>query len=246
MATKVRTKPADIIFLIDATGSMNPGIDAVKRHIGYFVTSLVNPSNPNVASVKDWRIAIYAYRDYEYDGPDKWFVANPFSRDLDTVLRQLEALHAEGGGDEPESLLDALMAIGKIDEMSKDVCNASEEDTMKWRHISRAARFVVVLTDARFHYTIPSVPGALMDDLKDTIANARIRLSIFAPEFQDFNGYEELAFIDKTIYNPVPLNDSSPVEALASFCSSDSNFNAALRDLSVYVCKSCSCACHWH
>ena len=33
---------------------------------------------------------------------------------------------------------------------------------------------------------------------------------------------------------------------LASFCSSDSNFNEALRDLSVYVCKSCSCACHWH
>ncbi len=239
-AKKVKGGVADIIFLIDATGSMAPGIDAVKRCIGDFVTSLVNPSIPYVAPVKDWRIAIYAYRDYEYDGPDKWFVANPFSRDLGTILHQLETLHAEGGGDEPESLLDALWTIGKIREMDRCVVAVSEEDATMWRHHTHAARFVIVLSDARFHDDVPSSPNTTMEDIVKVMDSALIRLTIFAPEFLDFNGYEILSECRYAKYIPVPLYESDPVQALAAFVSNDANFGTVLRNLSASICHVCT------
>ena len=46
---------ADIVFLLDATGSMGPCINAVKSNIKTFVQTLTTPTPNGGAVVKDWR-----------------------------------------------------------------------------------------------------------------------------------------------------------------------------------------------
>ena len=44
---------ADIVFLIDVSGSMAPAIDALKANIGTFVESLSKGEGNNVSPVRD-------------------------------------------------------------------------------------------------------------------------------------------------------------------------------------------------
>src|SRR4029079_15059168 len=45
---------ADIVFLLDATGSMGPCINAVKQNVTNFVTTMTTPNPNGGAVVKDW------------------------------------------------------------------------------------------------------------------------------------------------------------------------------------------------
>lgn len=50
--TKTKVKGvADILFLLDATGSMQPNIDAVKDNIGAFLDFLATPGEGNDAAL---------------------------------------------------------------------------------------------------------------------------------------------------------------------------------------------------
>src|SRR5207302_9145976 len=69
---------ADIVFLLDATGSMGPCINAVKQNIKTFVQTFTTPTPNGPAVVKDWRAKVMGYRDLDYtDVPA--MVANPFA-----------------------------------------------------------------------------------------------------------------------------------------------------------------------
>ena len=103
----------DICFLIDATGSMQPCIDDIKGNIKNFITMLTTPDANGGVMINDWRACVCGYRDFKYDpkyGKDA-MVMNKFTRDPSELESQLNALKAEGGGDEPESLLDALYTV---------------------------------------------------------------------------------------------------------------------------------------
>src|SRR5262245_54149040 len=94
---------ADIVFLLDATGSMGPCINAVKNNIKTFVQTLTTATPNGGAVVKDWRAKIMGYRDLDYtDVPA--IVDNPFVSGVPELEAQLNALNADGGGDEPETL----------------------------------------------------------------------------------------------------------------------------------------------
>lgn len=231
---------ADIIFLLDATGSMQPCINDVKNNIANFLESLKKPENPNeVTPIRDWRAAVYAYRDYNADGADKWFIANPFTRDPAVVREQLDALVADGGGDEPEDLLDALLKIGHIGETEKGA-SPEMEDPFKWRYHSQAARCVVVFTDATFHTELASAPGNDKEDVKNAIEMSKIRVSIYAPDFGavGFSGYDDLS-IDKLEYEPIPLGPSDdPRAVLAAFTGDRKNFKKTLAQLAKSVSAS--------
>ena len=68
---------ADIVFLLDATGSMGPCINAVKNNIKTFVNTFTMPTPNGPAVVKDWRAKVMGYRDLDYtDFPA--IVDNPF------------------------------------------------------------------------------------------------------------------------------------------------------------------------
>lgn len=90
----------DLLFLIDATGSMDDEIDKLKVSMADIADQIATlPEAPDV------RYALVAYR----DRGDTFVVRTyDFTPDLGDFQRTLAALRADGGGDEPEALNEAL------------------------------------------------------------------------------------------------------------------------------------------
>ena len=225
----------DIVFLIDVTGSMQPCIDALKKNIATFVDALTTGDANNSSPVRDWRASIVGYRDVT-DG-DKWIEVNPFVRDPSILKQHLSTLVAEGGGDEPESLLDALYKVATMPEAEKGDTN---NDPPGWRYRSAAARVIVIFTDASFKepIDIPEARGGTLDDITNLITSKRIILSIFAP---DMPCYDRLSAIDKSEWEPIAYDKSDKngaVRALADFTSNQEHFKNTLRQLAASVSKS--------
>ncbi len=224
---------ADLVFMVDVSGSMATCIAALRTNIEAFIDSLSRGDGNNVAPVRDWRAKVVGYRDIEADG-EAWFLDSPFVRDVAALKTQLSALKAEGGGDEPESLLDALYKVATMDANAK---GSPTEDAQKWRYRSDAARVVVVFTDARFKETmsIAEAKGGSLQDVANVLMANRIILSLFAPNFE---GYDRLSQVDKSEWEVVEADGLSPQEALQKFTSDPVNFKTTLKQLAASVSRS--------
>jgi hypothetical protein len=236
-APRAKTKGvADIVFLIDVSGSMTPIIDALRKNIEMFIDSLNKGDANNAAPVKDWRGKVVGYRDLEHAEADglPWLVDNPFVRDAVALKAQLASLRAAGGGDEPESLLDALYKVATMEASPK---GAQGEEPNKWRYRSDAARVVVVFTDASFKETLslPESKGGSLQDVANVVMANRIILSLFAPNFE---GYDRLSQIDKSEWEVVEYEGLSPQEALQKFTADPEHFRTTLKQLAASVSKS--------
>jgi hypothetical protein len=224
---------ADIVFLIDISGSMQKCIDALKANIGTFVNLLANPDPNGGNPVKDWRIKVAGYSDHLYDGND-WWVEFPFSNNLAQVTSNLADLKLAGGEDEPESLLDGLYKIAKLPSTEK----GTPADPNSWRHRHEAARVVVFFTDASFHPTmsIPEAAGGAIDDVLNAVKAAKIIIRGFCPEHE---GYFSLSEIPKCSLEFV--SDTLGAEAankLAAFTQDRAKFQKTLEALAKTVSKS--------
>lgn len=234
LAKKVRGV-VDIVFLVDVTGSMQPCIDALKNHIGTFIDTLsvkdANHSNP----IRDWRARVVGYRDHR-DNPDNWLEQHPFVADAAALRAQLSSLTASGGGDEPESLLDALYVVAKWPQSDRGA-----SDVGKWRYRSEATRVVVVFTDASFHavMTIPEAKGGVLcDDVMNPLIASRVILTVFAP---DLACHHELTMLNKSVYECIPVPDgTTPQRALEQFTGSAEGFKKTMAQLAMSVSQSAS------
>lgn len=222
----------DIVFLIDATGSMQPAIDDLKRNIKMFFNQLSKGDDNGNALVKDWRARVIGYRDVNVDS--EWYIDNPFVRDPKEIERQLDAIEADGGGDEPESLLDALYKVAKFGSTPK---MAQEEDPTMWRYRSEAARIVIVFTDASFHPTtsLGEAPNLDWTEIANLVMQEKLRLSIYAPQM---DCYDNLSQIDKCEYMPIefdPEVKNDAVYKLRDFTADTANFQKTLEQLAKTV-----------
>lgn len=238
-APQVRAKTkgvADVVFLIDVSGSMSPIIDALRKNIEAFVDSLSSGGANNAAPVRDWRGKVVGYRDIEAAQSEgiEWLEDQPFVRDAAALKAQLAMLAAQGGGDEPESLLDALYKVATMEATPK---GAQSEDSNKWRYRSDAARVVVVFTDATFKETmsIPEAKGGALQDVANVVMANRIILSLFAPNFE---GYDRLSQIDKSEWEVVEYEGLNPQQALQKFTADPANFRTTLKQLAASVSRS--------
>jgi len=106
----------DIVMCIDATGSMASIIDDVKRNALSFYQKFVDEMEAKAKSVQQLRIKVIAFRDYSVDSEamveSKFFVLDEESREFHDFVNAIEA---SGGGDEPESSLEALALAMKSD-----------------------------------------------------------------------------------------------------------------------------------
>ena len=106
----------DIVMCIDATGSMASIIDDVKRNALSFYQKFVDEMEAKTKSVQQLRIKVIAFRDYSVDSEamveSKFFVLDEESREFHDFVNAIEA---SGGGDEPESSLEALALAMKSD-----------------------------------------------------------------------------------------------------------------------------------
>lgn len=138
----------DIVFAIDATGSMGDEIDKLKRSMRAVADDIARlPSRPDLC------FGLVAYR----DRGDAFFVRGAdLTHDLGAFQSVLARLQAGGGGDYPEAMNEALhTAVHRI----------------SWRG-EGTARIVILLADAppQLHYGAPhyddDVRGALARGIK--------------------------------------------------------------------------------
>lgn len=206
---------ADIVFLLDATGSMQSCINSVKRNIAKFVQSLTEPTVNGASVVKDWRARVVGYRDCGEDNDH--YEPAPFVNSVAELETQLSKLHAHGGGDAPESLLEALYKL------AAPATVADQIDGNGWRPIGAARRFVVVFTDAPFHEPLAEPAGATIDDVINNLMTAKIILHIFAPKH--CTRYNTLAEVDKSQWHAIGS------EGLAAYTADPSKFGKIVEQL---------------
>ena len=100
----------DIVFCIDVTGSMTPILDAVKANALRFYDDVLANLIDKGKNVDELRVRIIAFRDFAAD-PDSALEESSFFLlpDERTIFSAfVDSLVPEGGGDAPESGLEAV------------------------------------------------------------------------------------------------------------------------------------------
>ncbi|HKG14828.1 MAG TPA: VWA domain-containing protein, partial [Pyrinomonadaceae bacterium] len=93
-------KTLEMVFVLDTTGSMGGLIDGAKQRIWGIINEVMQtPSHPSV------RVGLVAYRDH---GDAYVTQILPVTNDLDKVYTTLMDFRADGGGDGPEDVRQAL------------------------------------------------------------------------------------------------------------------------------------------
>lgn len=92
----------DVVFVLDATGSMGDEIDAVKQHLRSMIARFQAGS-----PVPRVRFGLVAYRDH---GDEFLTRVLELSEDPGRVEAAVRRLEADGGGDTPEAVAEALHA----------------------------------------------------------------------------------------------------------------------------------------
>jgi von Willebrand factor type A domain len=184
----------DIVFCIDVTGSMGPVIDAVKENVRSVHSLLGAAMAEKEKAISQLRVRVIAYRDFADNPADAIQMTNflTLPARTDEFETFVKRLGAGGGGDEPESGLEALsLAIDSAWERGQD----------RRRHV------IALFTDASAHplgdaatrgvstYP-PSVPSTI-DELFERwgysssqsarMENSAKRLLLFAPDTTPWN-----------------------------------------------------------
>lgn len=136
---------ADIVFCIDLTGSMSPIIENVKKSAIAFHDELVKYLGNKSRDVEQLRLKVIGFRDIYVDS--KPFEESKFfliPQEIDEYKKFVMGLRATGGGDEPESGLEALVKAIKSD---------WTQEGLKKRHV------IVIFTDASAHKLEKDVSG---------------------------------------------------------------------------------------
>jgi uncharacterized protein YegL len=106
-AAKAAKPRLEVCFVLDTTGSMGGLIEGAKQKIWSIANDMVRAKpTPEI------RLGLVAYRDRGDD-----YVTKPFdlTNDIDAIYGHLRSFQAAGGGDEPESVNEALQdAVRKM------------------------------------------------------------------------------------------------------------------------------------
>jgi hypothetical protein len=137
----------EVAFVLDTTGSMAELIDGAKRKIWSIATSIVE-TNPNA----EIRMALVVYRDRGDDYVTRVF---DLTTDIQGLYGDLLQVRADGGGDWPESVNEALhAAVNKV----------------HWSAGAGAKKIVFLVGDAPPHMDYANAPK-----YQDVVAAARGR-----------------------------------------------------------------------
>lgn len=179
---KLKNK-ADIVFLLDITGSMAPCIDDLKSNIDQLSDSFEGTQDVEV----DWRARMIGYRDFEADSETDKLVGrdNPMvssSAELKQQVRPFEAAGGGGGIEEiPESALDAIEFV---------------IENTDWVNIGEGHRIIVLLTDAPTKST--TVSGLDLNDIVQKLQEEHIKILLYGPPCTEFKMIGKLAKADFT------------------------------------------------
>lgn len=138
------------MFVLDCTGSMKGEIDAIRDAIIGFVDSI---QSEGVRA----RVGLIEFRDRLIDEEQRalLFDGQPFTSDPAAFRREVSALRAGGGGDEPESSLDAILLA------------------LRQPYEEGANKVIVLVTDAPPH--IPDREARSMEEVAAAVAAANVQ-----------------------------------------------------------------------
>ena len=132
-----KTKPAapriEVCFVLDTTGSMGGLIEAAKQKIWSICNEIVKAK-----PTPELKVGLVAFRDRGDEYVTKPF---PLTDDIDTVYGHLMEFKAEGGGDIPESVNEALAVAVK---------------QMAWSQDSSVLKMIFLVGDAPPHMDYPN------------------------------------------------------------------------------------------
>lgn len=189
------TLNVDVVMCIDVTGSMSGIINTVKSNALSFYDSFESACTRNGIGLTSLNTQVIAFRDKNVDG-DQWLLESPVyslpdnRSEFDSFVN---ALYADGGGDTPESGLEALdRAFSKSD----------------WGKDDGYHRQVVILwTDAPYlvgtDYT--ALTSSFIENKWNNMPSGR-RFILFAPygssdfnggNWGDFDGWKNIIHLDE-------------------------------------------------
>jgi hypothetical protein len=131
----------DLIFVIDQTSSMSDDIEQVKKTAKDILATIAT-------AFPDFRVAIVGYKDW---GDTEMFKDIPFSSSIGEIQSTIDSLTVQGGGDEPEAVIEALLRAIRLP--WRDGCNKQ----------------IILMGDAPPHSSVPQGPdkGKTADDVVD-------------------------------------------------------------------------------
>ena len=131
----------DLVLCIDVTSSMLPIINMVKDMALSLYDDIVSTFAIKKRKVINFRVKVIPFRDYYYDGKYAMTESRFFSLPDENFAfsEYVMGLKAKGGGDEPESALEAIALA-----MKSDWVKAVSED-------KKVKNMIVVFTDASAH-----------------------------------------------------------------------------------------------
>lgn len=175
----------DIVYVIDGTGSMQNLLDAVKERALRLYQDILDGMRDKALKVSKMRIKVIVYRDIYVDAhpfeESEFFVLPDQQEEFHAFVR---SIRAKGGGDTPESGLEALYRA-----IHSDFTPMYGTSGRKGRQI------IVVMTDAPAHALndlrrnedplyprdMPHSLAELENDYMDCLDGAARRLIVFAP-----------------------------------------------------------------
>jgi len=207
----------DIIFLLDISGSMGPAIIDIIKNVGTFVDNLI-PEEESKRLIKDWRARVFSFGDMESDSAEvKLNVSRPWTQEPQEIVNQMieciELVKQGGGGDEPESSLDAMYLA------ARDGFDSS------W---TERTRVIILFTDATPKKILKETLGVDADGialLSQQITDNHTYVHMYAPVHSDYTAIKNNA--SKYLnYIAIGEDGTSPVEALKNI-----DFSKALETL---------------
>jgi hypothetical protein len=192
----------DIVFCVDVTGSMTPILDQVKANALRFYSDVQSNLTAKGKAIDELRVRVVAFRDIVADG-EAALQESPFFElpaDEAGFSSFVNGLFAEGGGDAPESGLEAV----------------SLAMTSPWTtRGDRRRQVIVVWTDQPAHPLdasalspafadrVPADFSALTDlweDPQGPLGSSSKRLILFAP---DGPGWSDISGVwENVVHNP--------------------------------------------
>jgi hypothetical protein len=169
----------EVCFVLDTTGSMGGLIEAAKQKIWSIANQIVKAK-----PAPDLKVGLVAYRDR-----GDVYVTKPFplTSDIDAVYAHLTQFVADGGGDEPESVNEALDVAVK---------------QMSWSKDNRVLKMIFLVGDAPPHMDYPDdvkYPATCLAAVKKNIIINTIQcgsLPETTPDWQKIAKLAEGRYID--------------------------------------------------
>ena len=192
----------DIVFCIDVTGSMTPIIDAVKANALRFYDDVQTNLTAKGKNVDELRVRVVAFRDFAADG-EAALQESPFFRlpaEQSAFSDFVNGLLAEGGGDAPESGLEAVALAVNSQWTTRG--DRRRQVIVVWTD-QPASPLEPAVVPAELRARVPADFSALTDLWEDTqgpLGASSKRLILFAP---DGPGWSDISAVwENVVHHP--------------------------------------------